>query len=65
MINDPVCGAEGNNEERECQKGAALVFVHCHFQIAETSAEKGVRQIEPAHRVNVAARGVNSGFVRR
>jgi len=42
-----------------------LVFVHCQFQITETKTEKSVRKIEPTHRVDVAARGVNIGFVRR
>ena len=54
-----------NDEERKCQKRAALVFIHRHSQIAKTSAEQSVRKIEPAHRVDVTARGVNGGFVRR
>ena len=53
------------NEEQKCQNRAALIFIHGHFQIAKTSAEQGVREIEPAHRVDVIARGVNGGFVRR
>ena len=48
----------------KCQNRAALVFIHGHSQIAKTSAEQGVREIEPAHWVDVAARGVNGGFVR-
>ena len=39
-------------------------FFYGHSQIAKTSAEEGVRKIEPAHWVDVTARGVNSGFVR-
>ena len=54
-----------NDEERKCQKRAALVFIHGHSQIAKTSAEEGVREIEPAHWVDVTARGVNGGLVRR
>ena len=54
-----------NDEERKCQKRAALVFIHAHSQIAKTNAAEGVRKIEPAHRVDVTARGVNSGFVRQ
>ena len=54
-----------NDEERKCQKRAALVFIHGHSQIAKTNAEEGVRKIEPAHRVDVTARGVNGGFVRQ
>jgi hypothetical protein len=65
MINNPVCGVQRNDEEWKCQKRAALVFIHGHSQIAKTSAKEGVRKIEPAHRVNVTARGVNVGFVRR
>ena len=65
MINDPVCGAERNDQERKYQKRAALVFIHRQFQIAETNAEKGVRKIEPTHRIDVAARGMNIGFVSR
>ena len=65
MINDPVCGVQRNDEERKCQKRPTLVFIHGDSQIAKTSAEKGVREIEPAHWVYVTARGVNGGFVRR
>jgi hypothetical protein len=65
MINNPVCGVQRNNEERKCQKRAALVFIHGHSQIAKTSAEESVRKIEPTHWVDVTARGVNGGFVRR
>ena len=54
-----------NNEERKCQKRAALVFIHGHSQIAKTNAEEGMRKIEPAHWVDVTARGVYGGFVRR
>lgn len=54
-----------NDEERKCQDRAALVFIHGHSQIAKTSAEEGVREIEPAHWVDVTACGVNGGFVRR
>lgn len=52
------------NEERKYQNRAALVFIHGHSQIAKTSAEQSVREIEPAHWVDVTARGVNGGFVR-
>ena len=65
MINNPVGGTERNDCERKCQEGAALVFIHRHFQIAEASAEKRMRQVEPADRVDVAARGVNIKFVSR
>ena len=54
-----------NDKERKCQKRAALEFIHGHSQIAKTNAEEGVRKIEPAHRVDVTARGVNVGFVRQ
>ena len=65
MINNPVCGVQRNDEKRKCQKRAALVFIHGHSQIAKTSAEEGVRKLEPAYWVDVTARGVNGGFVRR
>ena len=64
MMNNPVGGVQRNDQERKCQKRAALVFIHGHSQIAKTTAEEGVRKIEPAHRVDVTARGVNGGFVR-
>jgi len=35
------------------------------FKIAEPGAQKGVLEIEPAHWIDVTARGVNGGFVRR
>ena len=54
-----------DDEERKCQKRPALIFIHGHSQIAKTNAEEGVRKIEPAHRVDVTARGVNGGFVRQ
>ena len=54
-----------NDEERKCQKRTALVFIHGHSQIAKTSGEESVREIEPAHRVDVTARAVNDGFIRR
>lgn len=53
-----------NDQERKCQKRAALVFIHGHSQIAKTNTEEGVRQIEAVHRVDVTACGVNGGFVR-
>ena len=65
MMNNPVRGVQRNDEERKRQKRAALVFIHGHSQIAKTTAEEGVGEIKPAHRVDVTARGVNVGFVRR
>ena len=35
------------------------------FKIAEPGAQKGVLEIEPAHWIDVTARGVNGRFVRR
>ena len=52
-----------NDEERKCQKRPALVFIDGHSQIAKSSAEESMRKIEPAHWVDVTARGVNGGFV--
>ena len=54
-----------NDDEWKCQKRAPLVFINGHFQIAKTTAEEGMREVEPAHRVDVTTRGVNVGLVRR